>query len=1080
MTNDRWEKAKQIFAEASKLAPELRSPFLDEVCGDGDGMRREVESLLASHDATGFLEKPAVGEVADVIYRAKNVGKHFGHYEIIERIGAGGMGEVYLAEDKKLDRKVAVKILNEKFARHESNLSRFIQEAKAASGLNHPNILVIHEVGEDENTHYIVSEFIKGKTLSEVLSERTLILAEILDISIQIASALCAAHEADLIHRDIKPDNVMLRADGIVKVLDFGLAKLVEPKTGSFQASAANQTAEGIILGTVSYMSPQQARGEKLDGRTDIFSFGCLLYEMLTAQKAFTGETINHTIIAILEKEPPSLALFSKDFPAEIERIVKICLQKNLDERYPAANDLLADLKTLKKRLEFETELKDASSARDQKTLVETRLLKADVTIEAPSLAPHNLTENLAPIIGREKEIFEIKKFLRRTDIPLLTLTGVGGTGKTRLAQAVARDLLRDFPDGVFFVELAAVTNAKLVASAIAQPLGIKEAGGKPILEILKDYLRDKKILLILDNFEQIADAAPQIGELLSSASRLKILITSRALLRLNAEHEFIVPPLAVPAEIREVSLETLAGYDAVKLFVQRAQKAKAVFVLTTENAGSVAEICARLDGLPLAIELAAAWVKIFAPQTILTKLENRLRLLTGGARDLPLRQQTMRDAVGWSYELLSEDEKGLFRQLSVFAGGFTFEAAETVYGGNEPPKEQIDFLDLLTSMIDKSLLVTKEQSEGGETRFWMLEVVREYALELLEAGDEAEMIRRRHAEYCLAFGEEAESQLLGAQSVEWLNRLDEEHENLRAALEWALENSPIKAAHLAAAMRNFWVLHSHLTEGRQWLRAALERGALEIPGSVRFKLLNGLGAIVRMQGDYAAARKAYTQGLVEGKALSDLWQIAHSNRGLGLISFDQGDYAAARKFTEDGLAILRKLGDNFGLALALSSLGDLERAEGNTAAAHLLFEESLAICRQLNNKSVSSSNLYNLGANSFEEGDFDASYSYFAESLATAHELKDEAAISLSLDGFAALAFRRGEPTLAARLSGAAQNLREKIGYEIEAVDRCFRDAYLTELKAKMDGADFSKFNQQGRKLKLEEAIALITGSEL
>ncbi len=327
MANDDWNNAKRIFADAMKVAPAERSAFLDEVCRDDAETRREVESLLASLDDAGsFMEQPAAHEVADLIRQNKvlEAGKSFGHYEIVRQIGAGGMGEVYLAKDTKLERLVAVKILNEKFAAHESNLNRFIQEAKAASALNHPNILVIHEIGASENSNYIVSEFIAGETLRDNFKNPPSKLSEVLDISIQIANALCAAHEARIVHRDIKPENIMIRPDGFVKILDFGLAKLVEHKAAGFESSNVrqNQTAKGLILGTVNYMSPEQAKGEKVDARTDIFSFGAVLYEMIAGRTPFAGDSMSETFANLINSEPPPLTRFASNTPDELQRIV--------------------------------------------------------------------------------------------------------------------------------------------------------------------------------------------------------------------------------------------------------------------------------------------------------------------------------------------------------------------------------------------------------------------------------------------------------------------------------------------------------------------------------------------------------------------------------------------------------------------------------------------------------------------------------------------------------------------------------------------------------------------------------------
>jgi non-specific serine/threonine protein kinase len=1003
-----------------------------------------------------------------------------GHYRILKKIGAGGMGEVYLAEDTKLDRKVALKILPPEFAEDADRMSRFVREAKAASALNHPNIITIHEIGEAGGTHFIATEFIDGKTLSDYAKSNSLNYKSTLEIAIQVASALDEAHQAGIVHRDIKPDNVMVRKNSLVKILDFGIAKLSAPTSTDEEAATAIKggTSPGMIIGTANYMSPEQAKGREVDARTDIFSFGAVLYEMLTEQQPFTGETINHTIVAILEKEPPPVSQFVKDCPAELEMIIQKTLAKNADNRYQSAKELFNDLKSLHKRLEFEDEL-ERNQSPNKNSDAETQIFKAESSEETPSFPPSNLAQNLSRIIGRKKELAEVKKLLKRENVRLVTMTGIGGAGKTRLAQAVAQSLLNDFKDGVFFVELDAITNAELVASTVAQRLGLKEAGEKPILEILKDYLRDKQILLVIDNFEQVIAAAPNIAELLSVAAKLKILITSRTVLHLSSEREFVVPPLSFPADVSQVSLDELSNYEAIKLFVERARNAKSNFVLQEENARSVTEICVRLDGLPLAIELAAARVKILSPQMILTKLENSLKLLTGGARDLPARQQTMRGAVEWSYELLSEDEKKLFRRLAVFAGGFTIESAEAVCAdyelqmtNDEPSEDRIEVLDLVASLVDKSLLAAKEQT-GGETRFRLLEVVREYALESLETSGEAEAMRRRHADYFLALGEASEPHLQGAESAEWLNRLEEEHDNLRAALAYLLERDAIMAARLAAAIRSYWTLHNHLVEGRKSLKAALERGAAA-PAAVRFKMLNGLALAARLQGDYAAAREAYEEGLAEGKAANDLQQITMSSLGLGVVAKRQGDYSAARQIFEEGLAISRKLNDKSGIAITLNMLGDLARTEGNNAAARPLLEEALALHKQNGNKEGICISLGNLGAVAYDENDLLTAHSHYTDALAAARELGNKIDISLSLDGFAALAAKHGDAERATRLAAVAEHLRELIGYEMETADLSFRDAYLAELRAVLDEADFSIAYEQGRNLKLEEAVAL------
>src|SRR5215207_1559152 len=471
----------------------------------------------------------------------------------------------------------------------------------------------------------------------------------------------------------------------------------------------------------------------------------------------------------------------------------------------------------------------------------------------------NNLPIQPTPLVGREKEVADVCERLARPGVRLLTLTGTGGTGKTRLGLQVAAELTDEFEDGVFFVSLAAISDPEFVVPAVAGTLGVKEAGGQPLLESLEDYLREKRILLVLDNFEQVLEAAPMVSELLSAAPYLKVLATSRIPLRLYGEHEYSVPPLALPDPERPPSVERLTQYEAVRLFVERAQAAKVDFSVTNDNAPAVAEICHRLDGLPLAIELAAARIKLLTAQAMLARLGNRLKLLTGGARDLPERQRTLRSTIEWSYGLLEEDEKTLFARLSVFAGGRTLEAIEAICDaeGDLP----VDVLDGVESLVDESLL-RQEEGPGGEPRFVMLETIHQYAKEKLQESGESENLRKLHARYFLALAEEAEPRLRGPEDVEWLERLEAEHDNLRAALSWALERGEAELAlRLAGALWRFWEARGLYSEGHRWLEEALAK-ANGASAAARAKALEGEGWLVYHSGQVDQAVIAAREGL--------------------------------------------------------------------------------------------------------------------------------------------------------------------------------------------------------------------------
>ena len=691
-------------------------------------------------------------------------------------------------------------------------------------------------------------------------------------------------------------------------------------------------------------------------------------------------------------------------------------------------------------------------------------------SVPSVSVPISNLLTQRSSIIGREPEIEELCGELRLKRTRLLTLTGVGGAGKTTLAQAVARELFRDFPDGIFLVDLSAVKEPELVVPTIGQALGIKDAARN--LTALREHLRSRKLLLVLDNFEQVITAGPFLPELLATALSLKILVTSRARLRLRDEREYIVPALAVPEPAGELSASESAQYAAVKLFVERAQAVQSNFEIVDENAPAVARICAALDGLPLAIELAAARVKLLSPQAILSRLDHRLKLLTGGARDLP-RQQTMSAAIAWSYDLLSSAEQRVFQRLAIFAGGFTFDAAEKVL-------VDADVLDEITSLSHQSLLAIREGMEG-EPRLYTLEVVREYALDRLESSGDAEVMRKQHATYFLELAEEAESHLRGPQPAKWLSRVEEEYENIRAALRWSLQNDKINAARIAAGIRYYWVLRGYLTEGISIMKQILAESQ-DVGWTLRWKLLSVAGNFAKFQGDYQTARNFYEKGLREAQNAEDLTQVSLFCRGLGGLAFEQGDDASAVTFIEQALAAARKSGDGFGISASLNKLGDLARSSGDYKTALPLFQDALAMFRQLGRKYATAITLINLACAEYGLGDYSAAQLHFAEGLSMAVEAGnriagDRIGISYALDGFAALAAQRGDGELGATLAGAAEHLRETMNFNIERAEHSFRNNYLARLHTLLSQQDFSAPYELGRSLRLEESVALALG---
>ena len=630
---------------------------------------------------------------------------------------------------------------------------------------------------------------------------------------------------------------------------------------------------------------------------------------------------------------------------------------------------------------------------------------------QAPTAIRHNLPAQTTSLVGREQEVVAIRERLQDPSVRLLTLTGPGGTGKTRLALEVAEGLLAAYPDGVFAVVLAPIHDPALVISAIAQTLGVREGRvrGQPLLATLQAFMRSRRLLLVLDNFEHVLAAAPAIAELLDAAPGLTVLATSREILHIYGEQTFSVPPLRVVDPRRRRAGEDVMRYDAVRLFVERAEAVAPNFTLSDEESGAIVDICYRLDGLPLAIELAAARVRLLPPQALLGRLEQRLGLLTGGTRDLPARQRTLRATIDWSYALLSPEEQALFRRLGVFVGGCTIEAAEIVATASWPDGMLApDTIETLQSLLDKSL-IRQETAPDGEPRFVMLETIRDYALEALAAAAEAYHSQAGHADYFLALTDQAGHAV--AHSPAWLGRLDAEDDNLRAALTWMLAQGQVEPAlRMSVNLWRYWQTRGRFAEGRARLDEVLALQDRSRPTTLVAYAMLGAGSLAWNQGDFVMARSLAEQGLASCRELDDRWGIAQALNQLGMVATDQGDLVSARSFYSARLEIEQELGSLIGIANASSNLSAVAREQGDNAEARVLLERSLAIFRQLNDTRSVATALHNLGYIAFAEGQYDEARSLVGESLAIFRDVADTRNVCVALINLGRAAHEQGD----------------------------------------------------------------------
>ncbi|MDP8956478.1 MAG: tetratricopeptide repeat protein [Actinomycetota bacterium] len=677
-----------------------------------------------------------------------------------------------------------------------------------------------------------------------------------------------------------------------------------------------------------------------------------------------------------------------------------------------------------------------------------------------------NLPSQLTSFVGRQRELDQCRQLLGETR--LLTLTGPGGTGKTRLAVQIADTTRDEFSDGAWFVALASVRDPELVPSTIAEALGLMETQGtRPPLDLVIDHLQNKEALLVLDNFEQIVPAGPLVTDLLNATNSVKVIVTSRAPLRLYGEREFPVPPLGLPDPRHLPDLDSLSHFEAVALFIDRARSVRPDFAVTNENAPAVAEICARLDGLPLAIELAAARIRIFPPQTMLARLGDRLALLAGGSRDLPARQQTLRQAISWSHDLLSQPEQRLFARLAVFRGGAHIDDVEAVCG----PADALgmDALEGLDSLVEKSLLTVKDEGEGAP-RFGMLETIREFAKEQLEKGGEADAIRRRQAEVFLALAEEAERHVLGREGKQWLDRLELDHDNLRAALDWAVEgNHTVIALRMAGALWRFWQIRGHLPEAAMRVERALSLPATPDDANARLKALEAAGGVAYWRSEWERTQAFYEQALEGAESIGDKGLIANALYNLSFPYAQRGESDVARSLMERSVSLFEEIADVAGLARAHWGLGNAAFIEAKYAEARQYFETALAEARRAGDDFQAAWTLYELGSTAVRDGAASEARERLAEALKLFYDAGDLSGIVFCFESFAELAAAMGNHERAAVLEGAAGTVRRSTGMEL----RDWTQQRGEEEQRLLSEAEEATARSRGDAMTLEEAIA-------
>ncbi|MGV9866305.1 protein kinase domain-containing protein [Rhodococcus koreensis] len=985
-------------------------------------------------------------------------------FENAQVIGHGGFGIVYRCEQPDLDRTVAVKILSADL--DEENRTRFFREQRAMGRLTgHPNIVTVLQVGSTGSGRpYLVMPYHPQDSLdTRIRRHGPLPLAEALQLGVKMAGAVETAHRLEIVHRDVKPGNILLTDYREPALTDFGIAHIA----GGFR------TGTGTVSGSPAFTAPEVLAGDSPTPASDVYGLGATLFSALTGHAAYerrSGEQVVAQFLRITTQPVPDLR--ERGIPDDVSETIARAMSANPQDR-PTAAQMGDELRRIQLRHGFPVD--EMALPGEPGTAPRTPIPASGPRTPSTRGARGNLPAELTSFVDRRTELTGVKRLLSTSR--LVTLTGVGGVGKTRLALRAADTVHRAFSDGVWLVELGELSDASLVADVVAATLGLRNESARTVTEILVDFLAAREPLLVLDNCEQVVDAAAGLAEkLLRTCPGLRILATSREPLGIDGEATLRVPPLTAPDPDQESSLQGMPRYDAITLFADRAATVLPEFELTEDNKTVVAQICHRLDGLPLPIELAAARLRAMSPEQVLQRLTDRFALLTRGSRSAPPRQQTLRLCIDWSFELCSALEQRVWAQLSVFAGSCELDAAEALCGRGLDAGE---LLDAVTSLVDKSILI--RETSVAVVRFRLLETLREYGREKAQQAGEYLGLRRQHREWYRRLVLAAEADWISSRQLEWISRLEREQPNLREAMEFCVSDSPDTGLQIAAALYPFWNSRGLYGEGRRWLDRLLELETTSEPTVDRIKALYADAVLAELQGDLRAAAAHVEEGRALAGQTSDPMAralIAHAD---GILALFSRDLPGACSHLENALATFGARGDRNLQIGALHVLGLTYDQLGDSDRAIESYAQILEITEARGESVFRSNTLWSMAVAVWRRGDRTQAVRLLEQALQLARQVNNPSSVSTHLEALAWIAAGEQNARHAVVLLGAAEELSRSVGSSPIAFPhlRAYHTQCQHTSRRALGVREYEAAHREGQRLGLDAAIAYALGEQ-